>query len=97
MSSLCRIMIVIAARPPLTLQHVLKMHATARRVNARPRRQRITRITASFDPGLLVHGVQLTAQMFTAAVCVYSSLNYFMYRRIRKEHEKKDGSGKKEE
>lgn len=91
---LCRVMIVIAARPPLTLQRVYKMHATPRRVNVRPRRQRITRITASFDPGLLVRGAQLTAEMFTVAVCVYSSLNYFMYRRIRKEHEKKDDGTK---
>ena len=85
-------MIVIASRPPLTLQRIYKMHATPRRVNSRPRRKRVVvakPVEAAIDPGLFVSGARLTAEMFTTAVFIYSTLNYFMYRRIRKENEKK--------
>ncbi len=40
-------MIIIASRPPLTLQRLYKMHATPRRVNARPRRRRVVKKIAS--------------------------------------------------
>lgn len=78
-------MIVAASRPPLTLQRIYKMAPAPRRV--RPRRAVKKKITNGFD---IVQGVRLTAEMFTVAVGVYSTLQYFMYRRIRKELEERE-------
>lgn len=39
---------------------------------------------------MIISGVRLTTNMFTAAVFVYSGLNFLMYRRIRKSIEEKE-------
>ena len=81
-------MIVVASRPPPTLQRIYKVHANSRRMTSKPRRRKVIAKPVEASSQDLVRGVQLTAEMFTAAVFVYSSLNYFMYRNLQKDHEK---------
>lgn len=73
--------------PTKTLTHPRIFVAPYRMTRSNIRTGRSTPIHVTpYDS--FIRGVQLTTEMFTAAVFVYSGLNFLMYRRIRRDIEK---------
>ena len=79
---------------PITLPNLRTLHfVRLQSPKISPRRSHAL-VVKAFNSEMLIRGVQLTTQLFTAAVFLYSGLNFFMYRRLRRDMEKEQDKKK---